>query len=106
MFSSLDFYLSSFRSGNPSSTLLTVEIDNNPNLSNNNDAPCDRPARGPPCCGLDCSRSCQARRVHCGHLRAGPALRKMLFNYAILGFALTEAIGLFALMLAFLMLFS
>ena len=31
---------------------------------------------------------------------------KMLFNYAILGFALTEAIGLFALMLAFLMLFS
>ena len=31
---------------------------------------------------------------------------RMLFNYAILGFALTEAIGLFALMLAFLMLFS
>eukprot|EP00796_Vickermania_ingenoplastis_P009180 gene9180-6457_t len=35
-----------------------------------------------------------------------PNLAKMLFNYAILGFALTEAIGLFALMLAFLMLFS
>ncbi|TPP45333.1 ATP synthase subunit C family protein [Leishmania donovani] len=35
-----------------------------------------------------------------------PNLTKMLFNYAILGFALTEAIGLFALMLAFLMLFS
>ncbi|CCW66069.1 unnamed protein product [Phytomonas sp. Hart1] len=35
-----------------------------------------------------------------------PNLTKLLFNYAILGFALTEAIGLFALMLAFLMLFS
>eukprot|EP00760_Papus_ankaliazontas_P025883 PhM_4_TR2906/c1_g1_i1/m.16282/K02128/ATPeF0C, ATP5G, ATP9; F-type H+-transporting ATPase subunit c len=35
-----------------------------------------------------------------------PNLAKMLFNYAILGFALTEAIGLFALMLAFLMLFA
>ena len=35
-----------------------------------------------------------------------PAMSKMLFNYAILGFALTEAIGLFALMLSFLMLFS
>jgi F-type H+-transporting ATPase subunit c len=35
-----------------------------------------------------------------------PNLTRMLFNYAILGFALTEAIGLFALMLAFLMLFS
>ena len=35
-----------------------------------------------------------------------PNLTRMLFNYAIVGFALTEAIGLFALMLAFLMLFS
>ena len=35
-----------------------------------------------------------------------PNYTRMLFNYAILGFALTEAIGLFALMLAFLMLFS
>ncbi|KAL0504700.1 LOW QUALITY PROTEIN: hypothetical protein Q4I30_004308 [Leishmania utingensis] len=35
-----------------------------------------------------------------------PNLTKMLFNYAILGFTLTGAIGLFALMLAFLMLFS
>ena len=35
-----------------------------------------------------------------------PNFSRMLFNYAILGFALTEAIGLFALMLAFLMLFS
>ena len=35
-----------------------------------------------------------------------PNMTRMLFNYAILGFALTEAIGLFALMLAFLMLFS
>merc|ERR1719488_45839 len=35
-----------------------------------------------------------------------PNLMKALFNYAILGFALTEAIGLFALMIAFLMLFS
>ena len=35
-----------------------------------------------------------------------PNFTRMLFNYAILGFALTEAIGLFALMLAFLMLFS
>merc|ERR1740138_1307968 len=35
-----------------------------------------------------------------------PNLMKALFNYAILVFALTEAIGLFALMIAFLMLFS
>eukprot|EP00758_Cryptobia_borreli_P008333 Tbor_TRINITY_DN5381_c3_g1::TRINITY_DN5381_c3_g1_i3::g.4644::m.4644/K02128/ATPeF0C, ATP5G, ATP9; F-type H+-transporting ATPase subunit c len=35
-----------------------------------------------------------------------PNMTRMLFNYAILGFALTEAIGLFALMLAFLMLFA
>eukprot|EP01059_Diplonema_ambulator_P033981 TRINITY_DN73_c0_g1_i6.p2 TRINITY_DN73_c0_g1~~TRINITY_DN73_c0_g1_i6.p2 ORF type:complete len:101 (+),score=17.59 TRINITY_DN73_c0_g1_i6:63-365(+) len=35
-----------------------------------------------------------------------PNMMRALFNYAILGFALTEAIGLFALMIAFLMLFA
>jgi F-type H+-transporting ATPase subunit c len=35
-----------------------------------------------------------------------PALRPQLFNYAILGFALSEATGLFALMMAFLLLYS
>jgi len=35
-----------------------------------------------------------------------PALRSQLFNYAILGFALSEATGLFALMVAFLLLYS
>lgn len=35
-----------------------------------------------------------------------PGLQKQLFTYAILGFALTEAVGLFALMMAFLILFS
>ena len=34
-----------------------------------------------------------------------PSLAKQLFGYAILGFALTEAIALFALMMAFLLLF-
>jgi F-type H+-transporting ATPase subunit c len=34
-----------------------------------------------------------------------PLLAKQLFGYAILGFALTEAIALFALMMAFLILF-
>lgn len=34
-----------------------------------------------------------------------PSLAKQLFGYAILGFALTEAIALFALMMAFLILF-
>jgi len=33
-----------------------------------------------------------------------PSLTKTLFGYAILGFALTEAIALFALMMAFLIL--
>jgi F-type H+-transporting ATPase subunit c len=33
-----------------------------------------------------------------------PSLAKQLFGYAILGFALTEAIALFALMMAFLIL--
>ena len=34
-----------------------------------------------------------------------PSLRQQLFGYAILGFALTEAVGLFAVMMAFLILF-
>jgi F-type H+-transporting ATPase subunit c len=35
-----------------------------------------------------------------------PSLKNELFGYAILGFALSEATGLFALMIAFLILFS
>ena len=35
-----------------------------------------------------------------------PAVRGQLFSYAILGFALSEATGLFALMISFLILFS
>jgi F-type H+-transporting ATPase subunit c len=35
-----------------------------------------------------------------------PALRPQLFQYAILGFALSEATGLFSLMIAFLLLYS
>jgi F-type H+-transporting ATPase subunit c len=35
-----------------------------------------------------------------------PSLEKQLFAYAILGFALTEAIALFGLMIAFLILFG
>jgi F-type H+-transporting ATPase subunit c len=35
-----------------------------------------------------------------------PHLTKQLFTYAILGFALTEAIALFGLMMAFLFLFA
>lgn len=34
-----------------------------------------------------------------------PQLTQQLFGYAILGFALTEAVGLLALMMAFLILF-
>ena len=34
-----------------------------------------------------------------------PALRGQLFTYAILGFAFSEATGLFALMMAFLLLY-
>ena len=33
-------------------------------------------------------------------------IARLLFSYAILGFALTEAIGLFSLMLAFLILYE
>jgi F-type H+-transporting ATPase subunit c len=35
-----------------------------------------------------------------------PALRPQLFQYAVLGFALSEATGIFALMIAFLILYS
>jgi len=35
-----------------------------------------------------------------------PSMRPQLFQYAILGFALSEATGLFALMIAFLILYS
>jgi F-type H+-transporting ATPase subunit c len=35
-----------------------------------------------------------------------PSLKQQLFSYAILGFALVEAIALFALMIAFLILFA
>ena len=35
-----------------------------------------------------------------------PSLRAQLFSYAILGFAFAEATGLFALMIAFLVLFA
>ena len=34
-----------------------------------------------------------------------PSMNKQLFNYAIMGFALTEAIALFAIMIVFLILF-
>lgn len=35
-----------------------------------------------------------------------PSMRAQLFSYTILGFALVEAIGLFALMISFLLLFG
>lgn len=35
-----------------------------------------------------------------------PSLKQQLFSYAILGFALSEAMGLFCLMIAFLLLFA
>jgi F-type H+-transporting ATPase subunit c len=35
-----------------------------------------------------------------------PSLKQQLFAYTLLGFALTEAIALFALMMAFLILYS
>lgn len=39
-------------------------------------------------------------------LSRNPNVQKDLFSYAILGFALTEAVGLLALMMAFLILFK
>ncbi len=41
-----------------------------------------------------------------GATARNPSLKQQLFAYAILGFALTEAVGLFALMLAFLILYA
>jgi len=35
-----------------------------------------------------------------------PSLKGQLFSYCILGFALTEAIGLFSLMMSFLLLYA
>ena len=35
-----------------------------------------------------------------------PQLKSLLYSYAILGFALSEAVGIFALMMAFLILFG
>lgn len=40
-----------------------------------------------------------------GALARNPSNEKQLFSYTILGFALTEAVGLLALMMAFLILF-
>uniref|UniRef100_A0A2I2ZQU8 ATP synthase lipid-binding protein n=1 Tax=Gorilla gorilla gorilla TaxID=9595 RepID=A0A2I2ZQU8_GORGO len=40
-----------------------------------------------------------------GYARS-PSLKQQLFSYAILGFALSEAMGLFCLMVAFLILFA
>jgi len=37
---------------------------------------------------------------------SNPNSSKVLFNYAIIGFALTEAMALFALMMSFMLLFS
>lgn len=47
--------------------------------------------------------------IFAGFLQAlgnSPELEKLLFTYAILGFALTEAIALFGLMMAFLIIYS
>ena len=41
-----------------------------------------------------------------GGVSRNPALRPQLFTFAILGFALSEATGLFALMMSFLLLYS
>ena len=41
-----------------------------------------------------------------GATARNPSLRAQFFAYAILGFALSEATGLFALMIAFLLLYS
>ncbi|XP_041095706.1 ATP synthase F(0) complex subunit C3, mitochondrial-like [Polyodon spathula] len=41
-----------------------------------------------------------------GQPHRNPSLKQQLFSYAILGFALSEAMGLFCLMVAFLILFA
>lgn len=40
-----------------------------------------------------------------GAVAVNPSVSKLLFNYAIIGFALTEAIALFTIMVVFLILF-
>ena len=40
------------------------------------------------------------------YIPRNPSLKQQLFSYAILGFALSEAMGLFCLMMAFLLLFA
>ena len=45
-------------------------------------------------------------RYHSCTVFRNPSLKQQLFSYAILGFALSEAMGLFCLMMAFLLLFA
>jgi F0F1-type ATP synthase membrane subunit c/vacuolar-type H+-ATPase subunit K len=47
----------------------------------------------------------RAGKIHDYFFR-NPSLKQQLFSYAILGFALSEAMGLFCLMMAFLLLFA
>ena len=44
--------------------------------------------------------------VNLAFFHRNPSLKQQLFSYAILGFALSEAMGLFCLMMAFLLLFA
>jgi F-type H+-transporting ATPase subunit c len=46
------------------------------------------------------------RYLKVGVMVRNPSLKQQLFSYAILGFALSEAMGLFCLMMAFLLLFA
>jgi len=41
-----------------------------------------------------------------GGVARNPSLENVLFKYAIMGFALTEAVGLFGLLMALLMLYA
>ena len=50
---------------------------------------------------------CLKSQLHPSKLMSrNPSLKQQLFSYAILGFALSEAMGLFCLMMAFLLLFA
>merc|ERR1712142_1158234 len=51
------------------------------------------------------NRDIEAAAKFIGYAR-NPSLKPQLFSYAILGFALSEAMGLFSLMMAFLILFG
>lgn len=58
---------------------------------------------------LVCSSFCCAQTLisfTLVRLCRNPSLKQQLFSYAILGFALSEAMGLFCLMVAFLILFA